>query len=59
MQKLLKKKPQSAFGFIDVENGRTSVDLSISRLDRKVNILFRDTIPEIPSTTYGTFAIFI
>lgn len=58
MEKLLKKKPQLNFGFIDIENERTSVDLSINGLDRKVNILFRDTIPEIPSTTYGTFAIF-
>ena len=58
MQKLLKKKPQLAFGFIDVESEKTPVDLSIIKLDRKVNILFRDTIPEIPSTTYGTFAIF-
>lgn len=24
----------------------------------KVSILFRNTIPEIPSTTYGTFAIY-
>ncbi len=24
----------------------------------KINILFRNTIPEIPSTTYGTFAIY-
>ncbi len=26
--------------------------------DNKVHILFRNTIPEIPSTTYGTFAIY-
>jgi len=26
--------------------------------NNKVNILFRNTVPEIPSTTYGTFAIY-
>lgn len=46
------------FGFVDLENKRTPVDSSTNGVDRKVNILFRDTIPEIPSTTYGTFAIF-
>ena len=31
---------------------------SIDGSSRKVSILFRNTIPEIPSTTYGTFAIY-
>lgn len=57
MQELL-KKTQLTFGFIGPESKRTSINLPINRLDRKVNILFRDTIPEIPSTTYGTFSIF-
>jgi len=26
--------------------------------NNKVNILFRNTVSEIPSTTYGTFAIY-
>jgi hypothetical protein len=30
----------------------------INNLSNKVPILFRNTIPEIPSTTYGTFAIY-
>ncbi len=29
-----------------------------SNSDKKISILFRNTIPEIPSTTFGTFAIY-
>ncbi len=36
------------------EEGSTLTDNS----SNKVSILFRNTIPEIPSTTYGTFAIY-
>jgi len=36
----------------DVEQGSSLID------NNKVSILFRNTIPEIPSTTYGTFAIY-
>lgn len=32
--------------------------LNLSSSSRKVSILFRNSIPEIPSTTYGTFAIY-
>ncbi|MGB9678290.1 MAG: hypothetical protein ACPLZ9_06705, partial [Candidatus Ratteibacteria bacterium] len=32
--------------------------LDIPSLSKKVSILFRNSIPEIPSTTYGTFAIY-
>lgn len=32
--------------------------LNIDSSTNKVTILFRNTIPEIPSTTYGTFAIY-
>ncbi len=38
----------------NVEEDRTLIDTS----SNKVSILFRNTIPEIPSTTYGTFAIY-
>lgn len=38
----------------NVEESATLIDNSAN----KVSILFRNTIPEIPSTTYGTFAIY-
>lgn len=38
----------------NVEEETTLIDNS----SNKVPILFRNTIPEIPSTTYGTFAIY-
>jgi hypothetical protein len=39
---------------IDVKEDNTLTN----NLSNKVPILFRNTIPEIPSTTYGTFAIY-
>lgn len=30
----------------------------LNNLSNKIPILFRNAIPEIPSTTYGTFAIY-
>ncbi len=38
----------------NVEKQETVIDIS----SNKTSILFRNTIPEIPSTTYGTFAIY-
>jgi len=38
----------------DIKNRSLNLDNSFN----KVSILFRNTIPEIPSTTYGTFAIY-
>ena len=38
----------------DMKNETFNLDNS----SNKVSILFRNTIPEIPSTTYGTFAIY-
>jgi len=38
------------FDFVVAENNKN--------VSNKINIRFRDTIPEIPSTTYGTFAIY-
>lgn len=38
----------------DIENEKLNSENSLN----KVPILFRNTIPEIPSTTYGTFAIY-
>jgi len=41
------------------EAGNTKEEsFDMGNLTNKVSILFRNTIPEIPSTTYGTFAIY-
>lgn len=40
-------------------NSKKEIDSAIfNRSSKKVPILFRNSIPEIPSTTYGTFAIY-
>ncbi len=37
---------------------RQEGDIITNNSSNKISILFRNTIPEIPSTTYGTFAIY-
>ena len=42
----------------EMENFPSRLENSSNKVSNKVPILFRNTIPEIPSTTYGTFAIY-
>jgi DNA modification methylase len=44
------------FNFLNQENSK--IKSSLFNQNKKVAILFRNSIPEIPSTTYGTFAIY-
>ncbi len=45
--------------WVDVESNNVEEDGTLTdNSSNKVSILFRNTIPEIPSTTYGTFAIY-
>jgi hypothetical protein len=44
------------FNFLNQENSK--IQSSLFNQNKKISILFRNSIPEIPYTTYGTFAIY-
>ncbi len=57
MNNRIKKYKQSKLWIEESENVKEELFTANESLNR-VPILFRNTIPEIPSTTYGTFAIY-
>ena len=54
------KNSQLNLKFFDTKPSVSESDRKVKNLNtgQKVSILFRNTIPEIPSTTYGTFSIY-
>jgi len=58
MNKKLQEYKQLALLVDEKHSFMESNDNLINGSHKKVQILFRNTIPEIPSTTYGTFAIY-
>ncbi len=46
------------FGSSEEISPETAKSSAPNKFLKKVPILFRNTIPEIPSTTYGTFSIY-
>jgi len=58
MNNELKKNKQQNLDFDKKSDSFESNDDVINTSYKKINILFRHTIPEIPSTTYGTFSIY-
>ncbi|HGE70460.1 TPA: hypothetical protein ENX78_06480 [Candidatus Poribacteria bacterium] len=59
MEKLESFKNQLAFDFYnDKEKIKKKLDPNNENSEKKVQILFRNTIPEIPLTTSGTFSVY-
>jgi|GEM_PF-6913079 len=58
MDKKLKYKQLNLLTNEETDNEREVSLVATENSSNKVPLLFRNTIPEIPSTTYGTFAIY-